>query len=125
MHGCYFLFNQLTTFASVFASVYLYTSMGNDHLPARTLWISTGSISSAWALTYLSLVLMVKPEWRRSFWSTETISQYAHAAFHDNEDDEHRMAIFDFQQCKWESSRDEVREFTHSKWAGWKAEKPA
>jgi hypothetical protein len=125
MHGCYFLFTQLTTFASVFASVYMYTFMGNDHLPAQMLWICTGSVFSAWALTYLSLVLMVKPELRRSFWSTETIVQYAHAVFHDNEDDEHRMAIFDFQQCKWESSRDEVREFTHSKWAGWKAEKPA
>jgi hypothetical protein len=125
MHGCYFLFNQLTTFASVFASVYLYTSMGHDHLPARMLWIGAGAISAAWALTYLGLVLMVKPEWRSSFWSTETTMQYAHAVFHDNEDDEHRMAIFDFQQCKWESSRDEVREFTHANWARWKAERPA
>ncbi|GMI26526.1 hypothetical protein TeGR_g9484 [Tetraparma gracilis] len=125
MHGCYFLFNQLTTFASVFASVYLYTSMGHEHLPAQMLWISAGSISAAWALAYLSLVLMVKPEWRRSFWSTETISQYAHAIFHDNEDDEHRMAIFDFQQCKWEPSKDEVRAFTLANWARWKEETPA
>jgi len=125
VHGCYFLFNQLTTFASVFASVYLYTSMGHEHLPAQMLWISAGSIFAAWALAYLSLVLMVKPEWRRSFWSTETISQYAHAAFHDNEDDEHRMAIFDFQQCKWEPSKDEVRAFTHANWARWKEEKLA
>ena len=125
MHGCYFLFNQLTTFASVFASVYLYTSMGHEHLPAQMLWISAGSISAAWALAYRSLVLMVKPEWRRSFWSTETISQYAHAIFHDNEDDEHRMAIFDFQQCKWEPSKDEVRAFTLANWARWKEETPA
>ncbi|GMI36431.1 hypothetical protein TeGR_g5515, partial [Tetraparma gracilis] len=125
MHGCYFLFNQLTTFASVLASVYVYTSTGHDHLPAQTLWISASSISAAWALTYLSLVLMVKPEWRSTFWSTETISQYAHAVFHDNEDDEHRMAIFDFQQCKWEPSKDEVRAFTLANWARWKEEKPA
>jgi hypothetical protein len=125
MHGCYFLFNQLTTFASVFASVYLYTSMGHEHLPAQMLWISAGSIFAAWALAYLSLVLMVKPEWRSSFWSTDTVSQYAHAVFHDAEDDEHRMAIFDFQQCKWEPSKEEVRAFTLANWARWKAEKPA
>ena len=125
MHGCYFLFNQLTTFASVFASVYLFASLGHDHLHARLLWISAGSIFAAWALAYLSLVLTVKPEWRSSFWSTETSVQYAHALFHDNEDDEHRMAIFDFHQCKWEPSKDEVRAFTLANWARWKEEKPA
>ena len=71
MHSCYFLFNQLTTFASVFVSVYLFNASDFDHLPARTLWISATSIFAAWALAYLGVALMVKPEWRSSFWSTD------------------------------------------------------
>jgi hypothetical protein len=125
MHSCYFLFNQLTTFASVFASVYLYTSMGYDHLPARLLWISAGSISAAWALAYLSLVSMVKPEWRSSFWSTRTALDEARTTFYECETEEEKMGIFGLHRSKWESFRDEVRDFTHANWARWKAEKPA
>ena len=125
MHSCYFLFNQLTTFASVFASVYLYTSMGYDHLPARLLWISAGSISAAWALAYLSLMLMVKPEWRSSFWSTRTTLDEARTTFYECETEEEKMGIFGLHRSKWESFRDEVRDFTHANWARWKDEKPA
>jgi hypothetical protein len=125
MHSCYFLFNQLTTFASVFASVYLYTSMGYDHLPARLLWISAGSISAAWALAYLSLMLMVKPEWRSSFWSTRTTLDEARTTFYECETEEEKMGIFGLHRSKWESFRDEVRDFTHANWARWKEEKPA
>jgi hypothetical protein len=125
MHGCYFLFNQLMTFASVFASVFLYTSMGNEHLPARMLWISAGSISAAWALAYLSLVLMVKPEWRSSFWSTRTVIDEARTTFFDGTTDEERMGIFGLHEAKWRGYRGEVREWTHANWARWKEEQPA
>jgi hypothetical protein len=125
MHGCYFLFNQLTTFASVFASVYLFTSTGHDDLPAQTLWISAGSIFAAWALTYLSLVLMVKPEWRSSFWSTRTTLDEARTTFYECETEEEKMGIFGLHRSKWESFRDEVRDFTHANWARWKEEQPA
>jgi hypothetical protein len=124
MHGCYFLFNQLTTFASVFASVYLYTSMGYDHLPARTLWISATSIFAAWALAYLGVALMVKPEWRHTFYSTRTTLDETRTTFYDDEGDQAKMGIFCHQECKWESFRGEVREFTHANWARWKEEKP-
>ncbi|GMI28074.1 hypothetical protein TeGR_g1263 [Tetraparma gracilis] len=120
IHGCYFLFNQLATFASVFASVHLYISMGNDHLPARLLWISAGSISAAWALAYLSLVLMVKPEWRSSFWSTRTTLDEARTTFFDGATDEEKMGIFGLHETKWRRFRGEVREWTHANWAGWK-----
>ena len=125
MHSCYFLFNQLATFVSVFASVYLYTSMGYDHLPARLLWISAGSISAAWALAYLSLMLMVKPEWRSSFWSTRTTLDEARTTFYECETEEEKMGIFGLHRSKWESFRDEVRDFTHANWARWKEEQPS
>ncbi|GMI34748.1 hypothetical protein TeGR_g13050, partial [Tetraparma gracilis] len=126
MHSSYFLFNQLTTFASVFASVHLYVSWGGDHLPARMLWISSISVFAAWVLTYLGVVSMVKPEWRHSFYRTETTCQYAHILFHDNgDDDEQKMKLFELHRSKWRSFEDEVRDYTHANWALWKAEKPA
>jgi hypothetical protein len=54
MTGAYFLFNQLTTQASVFVSIHVYASLGFNHLPAQVLWTSAVSISVAWALTYVA-----------------------------------------------------------------------
>ena len=49
----YFLFNQFTTFASVFLSVHVYASAGLTHLPQRMLWVGAGSLFAAWALSYV------------------------------------------------------------------------
>jgi hypothetical protein len=53
MHEAYFLFNQLTTQASVFVSVHVYVSSGFAHLSARALWMSAGSLFAVWTLTYV------------------------------------------------------------------------
>jgi hypothetical protein len=149
MHNSYFLFNQLTTHASVFASVHIYASGGGDHLPTEVLWAGAGSLFAAWALTYersekrarrsqpsarpsltrsrryITLACMFKPEYRGHFYSSETCVQFARAAFHGAETDEEKMNIFFFNEAKWESYKDEVLEFTHANWTRWKEEQPA
>ena len=41
------------------------------------------------------------------------------------ETDEEKMKIFNYNEVKWMSYGDEVREFTHANWARWKEEQPA
>jgi hypothetical protein len=53
MHNAYFLFNQLTAHASVFVSVRIYVSGGGDDLDERMLWVSSGALFGAWAVTYV------------------------------------------------------------------------
>jgi hypothetical protein len=122
MGGAYTLFNQLTAHASVFVSIHLYVASGNDHLPARVLWIAGGALLAAWAVTYGAAMYMVKPQWRSSFYSTETCVDYTHATFYDVKDDEHRMAVFDFHEVKYAAFKDELRAWTHANWFRWKRE---
>jgi hypothetical protein len=68
---------------------------------------------------------MVKPDYRRLFYSTESGVEYFRAAFDEAETDEVKMLVFVNNQVKWESIKDEVREFTHANWNRWKAEQPA
>ncbi|GMI25025.1 hypothetical protein TeGR_g7457, partial [Tetraparma gracilis] len=124
MHNAYFLFNQLTAHASVFVSVHVYVSSSSAHLSARALWMSAGSLFAAWALTYVILACMVKPEYRYLFYTTETTVQFTRSLF-EAETDEVRMDIFTVHEVKWAHYKDEVREFTHANWAQWKDEKPA
>ncbi|GMI54445.1 hypothetical protein TeGR_g3786 [Tetraparma gracilis] len=125
MHSAYFLFNQLTTHASAFVSVRVYVSAGGDHLDERVLWIGAGLLFAAWALTYIILACMVKPEYRHRFYSTETCVQYVRAGFTSSQSDEGKMTIFYRHEVKWRDYKDEVRDFTHANWARWKEEQPA
>ncbi|GMI28919.1 hypothetical protein TeGR_g7534 [Tetraparma gracilis] len=123
MHNAYFLFNQLTTQASVFVSVHVYVSSGFAHLSARALWMSAGSLFAVWTLTYTALVCMVKPEYRVLFCSTETCVEYVRTLF-EADDDGTKMRIFTYNEVKWAHYKDEVRDFTHANWARWKEEQP-
>jgi hypothetical protein len=53
MHSAYFLFNQLSTHASVFVSVDVYVSAGGEDLEEGMLWMSAVSLFAAWVLTYV------------------------------------------------------------------------
>jgi hypothetical protein len=68
---------------------------------------------------------MVKPEYRYLFYTTETCVQYARAEHVGAKTDEVKMFIFAFNEVKWRSYKDEVRDFTHANWARWKEEQPA
>ena len=68
---------------------------------------------------------MVKPEYRRLFYTAETGVQYIRAEFVRAATDEEKMLVFRRHPVKWESFRDEVRDFTHANWARWKEEQPA
>jgi hypothetical protein len=54
MHNAYFLFNQLTAHASVFVSLHVYVSGGGDDLDKQMLWVSSGALFGAWAVTYVA-----------------------------------------------------------------------
>jgi hypothetical protein len=146
MHNSYFLFNQLTGHASVFVSVRVYVSSGFTDLPERTLWISAGSLFTAWALTYVArahqrsnattltvflarryiiLACMVKPEYRYLFYTAETGVEYTRTEFISAETDQRKMLIFARHGVKWAYYKDEVREFTLANWARWKEEQPS
>jgi hypothetical protein len=68
---------------------------------------------------------MVKPEYRRLFYTAETGVQYIRAEFVRAATDGEKMLVFRRHPVKWESFRDEVRDFTHANWARWKEEQPA
>jgi hypothetical protein len=54
VNNAYFLFNQLTSHASVFVSVHVYVSAGGEDLKTGTLWALAGSLFAAWVLTYVA-----------------------------------------------------------------------
>jgi hypothetical protein len=90
-----------------------------------TLVASVGTLFALWAFAALGLWLTMKPEYRRTFSSTQTGYAYARSIFLDNEgNDAKRIYIFGFNERLWRVIRDRVRQWVLNLYAVWQALKP-
>ncbi len=90
-----------------------------------TLVASVGTLFGVWALAALGVWRMMKPEYRRTFWSTQTGYAYTQSKFLDNEgNDAKRIEIFSMNERHWRAIRDRVRQWVFAMYAAWQALKP-
>jgi hypothetical protein len=91
-----------------------------------TLVASVGTLFAVWACAALGMWLTMKPEYRRSFWSTQTGYAYTQSIFLCNEgNDAKRIGIFGVNERHWRAIRDRVRQWVLAMYATWQALKPA
>ena len=90
-----------------------------------TLVASVGILFSVWVLAALGVWRTMKPEYRRTFWSTQTGYAYTQSVFLDNEGkDAKRIEIFGMNERHWRAIRDRVRQWVLAMYATWQALKP-
>ena len=90
-----------------------------------TLVASVGMLFAVWAFAALGVWLTMKPEYRRTFWSTQTGNAYSQSIFLDNEgNDAKRIVIFGMNERHWRAIRDRVRQWVLAMYATWQALKP-
>jgi hypothetical protein len=90
-----------------------------------TLVASVGTLFTIWALAALGVWRTMKPEYRRTFWSTQTGYAYTQSKFLDNEgNDAKRIEIFSMNERHWRAIRDRVRQWVLAMYAAWQALKP-
>jgi hypothetical protein len=90
-----------------------------------TLVASVGALFAVWAFAALGVWLTMKPEYRRTFWSTQTGYAYTQSIFLDNEgNDAKRIEIFSMNERHWRAIRDRVRQWVLAMYAAWQALKP-
>ena len=90
-----------------------------------TLVASVGTLFAVWAFAALGVWLTMKPEYRRTFWSTQTGCAYSQSKFLDNEGkDAKRIEIFGMNERHWRAIRDRVRQWVLAMYAAWQALKP-
>jgi hypothetical protein len=90
-----------------------------------TLVASVGTLFAVWAFAALGVWLTMKPEYRRTFWSTQTGYAYSQSIFLGNEgNDAKRIEIFGVNERHWRAIRDRVRQWVLAMYAAWQALKP-
>ncbi len=76
-----------------------------------TLVASVGTLFAVWAFAALGVWLVMKPEYRRTFWSAQTGYAYSQSIFLDNDgNDAKRIRIFTQNERHWRVIRDRVRQ---------------
>ncbi len=91
-----------------------------------TLVASVGTLFTMWTLAALGVWLTMNPEYRRTFWSTQTGYAYTKSVFLDNEgNDSKRIGIFYQNERHWRAIRDRVMQWVLAMYAAWQALKPA
>ena len=91
-----------------------------------TLTAVVGMLLAMWAMAVVGLWLTINPEYRRTFWSTQTGCAYAQSFFLDNDGNDYlRAQIFCHNERQWRSIRDRVKQWVFNMYATWEALKPA
>jgi hypothetical protein len=90
-----------------------------------TLLASVGTLIGAWTMAVVGLLLTIKREYLRTFWSTQTGCAFSRAYFLDNEgNDAIRINILLMNERHWQSIRERVRQWVLRMYATWEALKP-
>ena len=90
----------------------------------RTEWTLVGAASCAWVLMFGLFLLLMKKEYRSTFWSTRTGKEWAMDFFLLGEDDEAKQNVFGCNKKQWWAIREDVKEWVQENWWKWEEEKP-
>ncbi|GMI39116.1 hypothetical protein TeGR_g7043 [Tetraparma gracilis] len=106
----------------VFA-VFTHTSSGAESDKGWVLGVA-GALGLLWVGSFASMVLLMKPEYRKTMYSTTSGREYAMGQFIKADNDEKRARIFPTSNALWSPIHEEVEGWVKENYWRWEAEKP-
>ncbi|GMI54966.1 hypothetical protein TeGR_g10898 [Tetraparma gracilis] len=90
-----------------------------------SVYMMVGLMVAAWIFVFGVFVLNMVPEYRWSFLSMETGTEFAMGYWLEGADDEARGNIFSINEALWVEIRDDVQKWCLDNWWRWEEEQPA
>jgi len=90
----------------------------------RVEWIFVGAANGAFTLSFGLFLLLMKKEYRRTFFTTKTGCDWAMDFFLKGEDDEAKQNVLGCNKKMWRAIRGEVKEWVRDGWWRWEADRP-
>jgi len=136
--GLFWTMNMLLALLASFGSVFVYyVDTGEEgevvkggkseaafEIKERVAWTLVGSLSGVWAVVFGLFLLLMKKEYRRTFFATRTGKQWAMDFFVKGVDDKHKSVVLTVSKKQWRAIRRDVKEWVQANWWRWKEEKP-
>jgi len=89
----------------------------------RTAWMLVCAASGAFTLSFGQFLLLMKREYRRTFWNTRTGKQWTMDFFLKDKDDKIRKNTIMHNNKQWRAIRGEVKEWVREGWWRWEADR--
>ena len=121
--GLYWTANMFLAQLASFASVWLYFENGEVAVTERETWTLVGCMGGGWLLTFALFLVLMKKEFRRTFFSTKSGKQQIMDRF-KSKDDEIKASVLKKNKKMWRPIREDVKEWVLANWWRWEAEKP-
>ena len=90
----------------------------------RVAWTVVGSLSGAWVVVFGVFLLLMKKEYRGTFFTTMTGKQWTMNFFLENTEDVVKKTTVGHNKKHWQAIREDVKKWVQANWWRWKEEKP-
>jgi hypothetical protein len=102
------------------------TSVASDavELDRGSVWMIIGFLCSAWILTFAVFLILMKKEYRGTFFSFETGKQWTMNYFLLSDDDSRKKGTVLHNKSQWREIRGDVKAWVQKNWWIWREEKP-
>ncbi len=134
--GIYWSVSMVAAFVATFGSVHVFGLQRKDlmkdlmddddnDLSIDDLWSATLGLAGVWMFSFILLLAMMEPKYRRTFVSTQTGLHLTQSYFKDGRKDEVRAIIFEKNTKHWKKDigRD-VKKWVQENWETWTENKP-
>jgi len=137
--GLFWTVNMFLTLLASFASVFVYYADNGEEvelittgqnstaygIEERVAWTLVGSLSGAWVVVFGGFLLLMKKEYRRTFFTTRTGKQWTMDFFLEGTEDAVKKNVVGHNKAQWRAIREDVKEWVQANWWRWKEEEPA
>ena len=124
MGGLYWTGNMFLALLASFGSVWVYLQSGKDEVREGEAWALVGYMGGAWAITFGLFLLLMKKEYRGTFYTAMSGTQFTMNFFLRGIDDEQKSKVVRCNKPHWVPIRDEVKTWVLGNWWRWVEEKP-
>jgi hypothetical protein len=87
-------------------------------------WTIVGGLSGLGVSFFACFLLLMKPAYRSTFFSTQTGYAWVQSYFVSGQTDEVKKRIFEHNKKQWVSIRPDVKAWTLENWERWEEERP-
>ena len=130
--GMYWTFIMFLALLASYGSLFVYyADIGEEgeseatfKIEKRVAWTLVGAASGAWVVVFGVFLLLMKKEYRHTFFTTRTGKQWAIDFFVKGADDAAKKSVVENNDKMWWPIREDVKEWVQRGWWRWKEEEP-
>ena len=125
----YWTVNLFIALVTSFASTWVFFKVGSDDsrvvaVNEAATWSVLGLLAGSWLLSFALFQMLIKKEYRGTFFSTETGREAICRRFLAAMTDEGRSDIMNDNKAIWVDIREKVKDWVQEGWWSWREEKP-